>query len=251
MPRKRRLISNNGIYHVVIRGANRQVIFEEDKDRKEYLDILCRYQEELDFDIYAYCLMSNHIHLLIRCGEEGPGAIFRHISTKYAVWFNMKYQRTGFLQQGRFYSEPVEDPRYFLTALRYIHQNPLKAGLENGVGESYPWSSFYAYGNPNNTLVNTTVGLKLLNSYERFVEFHQEMAEDECFDIHKIPMRLSDETAKAIIKQECGCETSTEFQDFSKTKRDQAIHVLREKGLSIRQINRLTGVSRGIIEKIK
>ncbi len=115
MPRKPRAISESNIYHVVIRGADRQQMFEEKNDYDKYLDILSYYKKECQFEIYAYCLMSNHVHLLIHTSNTPLATVFRRINTRYAVWFNMKYDRTGFLQQGRYYSEPVNDERYLLT----------------------------------------------------------------------------------------------------------------------------------------
>ena len=106
MPRKARLKSTSNVYHVVIRGANRQQMFEDRKDYLKYLDILEYYKRECNYSIYAYCLMSNHVHLLIYTPVTPLEMIFRRINTRYAVWFNMKYDRTGYLQQGRYYSEP-------------------------------------------------------------------------------------------------------------------------------------------------
>ena len=97
------------------------------EDFKKYIEILFLYRQECHFELYAYCLMSNHVHLLLKTTDVPLDAIFRRINTFYASWFNMKYQRCGHLQQDRFHSEPVEDKQYFLNVIRYIHRNPLKA----------------------------------------------------------------------------------------------------------------------------
>lgn len=131
MPRHSRTKSGTRIYHVVIKGADRQLLFEETKDYMKYLEILEYYKQECNFEIFAYCLMSNHIHLLIRHSIDcSLQTIFRRLNTTYAIWFNMKYNRTGFVQNDRFFSEPVEDEKYLLTVVKYIHFNPTKAGLE-------------------------------------------------------------------------------------------------------------------------
>ena len=130
VPRGARKKSATNVYHIIVRGANHQMIFEEEADYKKYLNILLYYKEELHFTIYAYCLMNNHIHLLIHSPDTSLETIFRRINTTYSMWFNMKYDRVGFLQQGRYFSEPVEDMQYLNTVARYIHQNPFKAGLE-------------------------------------------------------------------------------------------------------------------------
>lgn len=250
MPRKARIKSASHIYHVVIRGADKQQIFEDINDYKKYLDILDFYKEECCFELYAYCLMSNHVHLLIYSPNVSLETIFRRINTRYAIWFNMKYEHTGYLQQGRYYSEPVEDVRYLLTAVRYIHQNPYKAGLEAFPGASYPWSSMQSYLNDTPSPVNTACVMELLGGKENFISFHQEIVDSECLDIHKIMKRLPDDVAKGIILNETGCATVTDFQSLSLLERNKCLLRLYEKGISIRQLNRLTGVSKGIIQRI-
>ena len=102
LARHARKKSSTQTYHVVIKGADRQLLFEESKDYIKYLDILEFYKDQLKFEIYAYCLMSNHVHLLLRHPNTvSLESIFRHINTTYACWFNAKYDRTGFVQDGQ------------------------------------------------------------------------------------------------------------------------------------------------------
>ena len=108
MPRQARKESGTGIYHVMLRGINRQDIFEEQE---------------------AYCLMSNHVHLLLRERTESISISLKHLTVSYAAYYNKCYQRVGHLFQDRFKSEPVNDIEYFVTLLRYVHQNPVKAGI--------------------------------------------------------------------------------------------------------------------------
>ena len=130
MPRKARAKSKTGIYHIILRGINRQKIFNDNEDKKRLLETLLRYKEKSKYQIYAYCLMDNHIHLLLKEGEEPLAQIMRRIGGSYVYWYNHKYERVGNLFQDRFKSEVVEDDTYFLTVLRYIHQNPAKAGID-------------------------------------------------------------------------------------------------------------------------
>lgn len=249
LPRKARTKSTSNIYHVVIRGADRQQIFEEAYDHKKYLDILKFYKEECNFEIFAYCLMSNHIHLLIHTPNTPIDTVFRRINTRYAVWFNMKYNRTGFLQQGRYYSEPVEDYKYLMNVVRYIHQNPYNAGLEQCPGAAYPWSSIYSYLTNDSSLVDIDFISKLFNSRENFIDFHNKTSETKCLDIDNIKRRLPDDVAKQIIFDETGCSTATEFQSLSLLECHNNLIRLHEKGLSVRQLNRLTGISKGVIDR--
>ena len=249
MPRKARVKSSTHIYHVVIRGADRQHIFIENKDYLKYLDILKYYKEKLTFDLFSYCLMSNHIHLLIHTPETPLETVFRHINTRYAVWFNMKYERTGFLQQGRYYSEPVEDFRYLLTVVRYIHQNPYHAGLEKSPGDPYLWNSMPIYLNETPSFLNTAYILNVFGGREKFISFHKESGKEECLDTHQFKKRLPDDVAQEIIFQETGCSTPSQFQMLSLSQKEKHLSNLHEKGISIRQLNRLTGISKGIIER--
>lgn len=248
LARKSRIKSASSIYHIVVRGLDRQVMFESDKDYIKYLDILELHKEECNFELFAYCLMSNHVHLLIRISNIPLSTIFKKINTQYAIWFNMKYQRTGHLQQERYYSEPVETEQYFLTVLRYIHRNPLKAGLEHKVGESYKWSSIYEYIHNDIRLINTNYALNLI-SIKNFLQYMNEGNSDDCMDIESMNKRLPDDVARTIIYEISGCKNATEFQNLSLVDRNKFINIIYKKRVSLRQINRLTGTSKGIIQR--
>ena len=138
MARPLREISSTGIYHVMLRGINRQVIFEHPVDYRKFIDLLCLMVSPSDelgrslpslCRIYAYCLMPNHIHMIIQKKSENLSTVIHRIATAYALYYNMKYERCGHLFQDRFKSEPVNDEAYFVTLLRYVHQNPVAGGL--------------------------------------------------------------------------------------------------------------------------
>lgn len=247
MPRKKRQLSSSNIYHVVIKGLDRQIIFEEKKDYIKYLDLLEHYSYECNFDIYAYCLMSNHIHLVICTSDISLETFFRKINTHYAIWFNMKYQRTGHLQQDRFYSEPIEDKYYLLSAIRYVHLNPFHAGCEDAPGTSYPWSSYAEYFHNEQRLINTDFIFSLI-SHDSFLEFHKSDNGAKHIDVDTVRKRVPDDVAKDIIYEVTSCSTSTDFQKLPISVRKRYLCCLNEKGLSIRQLNRLTGIPKGFIE---
>lgn len=250
MPRKPRQHSALGIYHVVVKGINSQLLFEERKDYLKYLEILELHKENCNFDLFAYCLMSNHIHLLLRANNVPLESIFRKINTAYANWFNMKYSRSGPLQEGRYYSEAIDSLDYLLSALRYIHKNPLKANLEKSVGSKYPWNSFRAYTKQNNNLVDTEFILSEFNSIDDFIEFHSSDSDCIFLDIHNIKRRIPDDVAIDKIKQSFNVNYPTDISKFSLLDRRNAIFSLYENGISARQINRLTGIPRGIVDRI-
>ena len=126
MPRK---ISESKIYHITLLSNNHQIIFEEPEDYDKFWWILNDYKKKCGFFLYAYCLMPNHIHLLIKEGQIPISQVIQRIEVRFVLWYNNKYDRDGHLFHNRFGSEPVEDETYFLKAVRYIHLNPVNPSL--------------------------------------------------------------------------------------------------------------------------
>ena len=164
-------------------------------------------------------------------------------------WYNAKYQRVGHLFQDRFKSEPVEDNKYLLTVLRYIHLNPVKACICEKP-EDYPYSSYSEYLEKGDiTIVDTEFIFELL-SKDDLISFHREFNEDVCLELTP-PIRhaMTDDQARVIIQKYSHCKTAAEFQKLDVEKQKKSIITLHEKNVSVRQLNRLTGVSKGIVEK--
>lgn len=246
MPRQARRKSKSGIYHVMLRGINKQVIFEDEEDSLKFLETLKNYKAISGYKIFAYCLMSNHIHLLLKVEKENLDLIIKRIAGSYVYWYNWKYHRSGHLFQDRFKSEPVEDDMYFLTVIRYIHQNPIKAGLSKSIDE-YKFSSYNEYINKP-FMVDIDFCLGIVDK-EQFVEFNNEFNQDICLEIEDDNFRLTDDEAREVIRKISKCKTITEFQNLSLDKRDKYLKALRNQGLSIRQISRLTGIGFNIVRK--
>ena len=245
MPRNARTQSSSGIYHVILRGINRQCIFSDREDYEQFIYLLVKFKEKCEYEIYAWCLMPNHIHLLIKEGIEPLSQVFRRLGASFVYWYNTKYERAGHLFQDRYKSEAVENTRYLMTVVRYIHQNPVKAGLCTHL-EDYPYSSYRAY----------FIGHRLLNpdfilgimGIDEFASYHHETADDPCLDIlEMIPKRISDEKIQKLTKDYYHIQTVTEVQVFEKTRQKEAIQLMLKSGASIRQVSRLTGISIGIV----
>lgn len=246
MPRQARKKSQSGIYHIMLRGINGQVIFEDSQDKEKFLETLKTYKTISEYKVFAYCLMSNHIHLLLKVEKEDLDLIVKRIAGSYVYWYNWKYKRRGHLFQDRFKSEPIEDDSYFLTVLRYIHQNPIKSGICRRIDE-YRFCSYNEYITKP-YIVDNEFCFEIIDR-EEFIRFNNENNADICLDIEENNFRLTDEEAKIIIQKISKCKNATEFQNLSIDKRDKYLKVLREKGLSIRQISRLTGISFNIVRK--
>lgn len=144
MARKKRVWWPGASYHIMSRGNHRLEIFRDDEDRYVYLSMLAQVKDRHPFKLHAYCLMSNHVHFQLETIETDPGKIMKLLTMKYAIFFNKKYRFVGQLMQGRFQAEAIEDDRYYLALNRYIHLNPVKAGIVPHPRD-YQWSSYNVY----------------------------------------------------------------------------------------------------------
>lgn len=247
MPRGARVRSESGIYHVMMRGVGGQDIFVEDEACIKYLEILDRYRRECGFEIYAYCLMRNHLHLLIKEGMEPLSRSVKRIGVSYVYWYNWQYGRKGHLFQDRYRSEPVEDDAYFLTVLRYIHQNPVKAGIVDYAG-AYKWSSYGEYFD-RPFLVNADFVLGMFardrkEALKMFAEFNNEVNDGVCLDVDdERDSMLPDKEVMELAKKMYGLDLAR-IRDVSPARQREVLRSLKkEPGISVRQLSRLTGLS--------
>ena len=247
MPRSERIRSESDIYHVVIRGNAQQLIFEDNRDRHMFLRHLRDYSQSEHVVIYAWCLMDNHVHLLLKADYELLPRLMKRVEVGYALSFNRKHGRTGHLFQGRYRSEPVEDDAYFLAALRYIHQNPEKAGL--GSCQDYPWSSYREYLGIRG-ICDTALALEMLDGIDGFVALHDSFGDERCLEgeVHKV---RTDSEAFAIAWDELGKNPAIALHGCDRVSRNVSLRRLRRRGLSVRQIARITGVGQSIVARAK
>ena len=252
MSRPPRILSETGLYHIVFRGLNRQNLFEEDKDYIKLLEIISDVKVEYKLQLNAYCLMTNHVHLFVKENESGDiKAIMHKILTRYVMWYNRKYQRSGSLIGNRYKSEPIEDETYYLSLIRYIHQNPIKAGMVDKP-EQYKWSSYNDYVNLRNEVTDFGFSLSILSENEEqalkeFREFH-EIMEDTDFSISNTKKPTDEQLKRRIVKITDGIKAE-EISQRTKADRDNLLALLRSEGFTIGQLERVTGISRGIITR--
>lgn len=156
MPRMPRVAFENAFFHVFNRGIAKQSVFLDEQDYKKFLLRLheLKTKKHFDHEIYAYVLMPNHFHLLLQTKKVPIAKIMTSLLTSYSMYFNRKYQRVGPLFQNRFKSKLCDRDSYFLGASRYIHLNPIEAGIVTSLGE-YPWSSYQEiFGTKDFLLIN-------------------------------------------------------------------------------------------------
>lgn len=156
MARKHRSFFPGAKYHITSRGIRKMALFHDDQDRAYYLKFLAETKERHPFNLQSYCLMTNHIHLQIETIDTPTGIIMRHLHNTYAKYFNKRNDFTGHVFENRYGAEWINSAKYELDVSRYIHLNPLNAGIIANL-EDYPWSSYRAYIlNEDNPLVKKT-----------------------------------------------------------------------------------------------
>lgn len=257
MPREARRKSTSGVYHVMLRGANRQEIFHDDEDRMKFLDILKKYKGITKFSLYAWCLMDNHVHLLLREGEEELATTMKRVGVSFATFYNWKYQTTGHLFQDRFKSENVETRSYFLTVVRYIHQNPVKAGICSHVHE-WKWSSCAGYYDQDHYPVGLLDQKAVLSMFAEdrsmakvyFKEFNERSNNDECLEDIYRRRKLTDEQAREEIKNLLGEVEIAQVKSLPGWQRDDCLMNIKSiEGINIRQAARILGVSKNLVQR--
>ena len=256
MTRSQREASSSDIYHVIVRGAGRRLLFEDDEDRRFFVQRLFAYASRAEggADLLAWCLMENHVHLLLRARLEALESLMRSLNTSFARYYNGRHGHVGPVFQGRYKSIPVETDAQLLETVRYIHHNPQAANVCGH--RDYEWSSFQFYLEGHPCLEADTV-LDMLGGAKAFITFHDDVADDQklmefatysgVFSSRR--RAVSDGDAVEMAKKLCGNEFANSIASVPKEERDAMIGRLRGMGLSVRQIERLTGIGRGVIQK--
>lgn len=251
MPKREKSESN--IYHVFARGTGKQIIFEDEDDRHLLHALLNKNFHLNSIDVHAWCFMDNHIHLLLRGEIESISKSLKSVLESYAMSFNKKYGRSGHLFQEAFKSEPINNDSHYLATLRYIHQNPLKAGFSRTC--SFSWSSFNEYCECNTlpSLCDKRFAIELFGDLEQFLHFHETISpNDVCIDVPKPYERnktrgMRDEEALSLARSIIGTQGVEVIKSWPREKRNAGIVSLCDAGLTYRQVERLTGITRGII----
>ena len=176
MATPRRFWREGTIYHVTTRGNRKEDIFNDKSDYKVYLAMIeenLKYYSQFNYKLLEYCLMKNHVHLLIKTDTWPLSDFMRRLNSKYTLYYNKKYNYVGHLFQGRYYSQIIEDNAQLLEVSRYIHLNPVRSKICNNP-KDYIWSSYHNYIiNKESKLISTEVILDFFvnrRSYREFVE---------------------------------------------------------------------------------
>lgn len=245
MPRKKRTFAQSGIYHVTMRGSGRQIIFTDDSDRKKLLELLEEKLISQGIQVLAWCLMDNHVHLIFEDPKNVLSTAMHAFTTAYARLFNMKTGHVGSVFQGRFYSDPIESEGYFLAAIRYVHDNPQAAGIEQT--DRYRWSSYSAYlfGHP---CLSPERLLHAIGGKEHFEAFSRESSHPKT--LVKIMRGCKEDDFATVARMALGSLDVSAIKTLPEQQRNNALKRLAQSGLSAYRIERLTGIGRTLIARV-
>ena len=249
MPRRPR-IDMVGYYHIVNRGVEQRIVYNDHEDFIYFLELLCSGCQLYNVQLHGYVLMSNHYHLLIETKDENLSKFMKHLNASYAIYFNKKYKRSGHLWQGRFKSWYVTDEAYLYTLIGYIENNPIKAKIVQILGE-YPYSSYSAFvGNskPIECLQNSFL-FDVFKTEEERMEFLQLSVNEHLLDEIKKASNLVVTSVKN--KQLSTADLQLMFKDITETKqRNTIILKAYQLGYSQHTIAQCLEVSQPYINKI-
>jgi len=261
LPRQKRKLGLSKIYHIIARGNEKKDIFLDDEDKNKFIQIIINKKKKNEYILYAYCLMSNHLHLLLKEQEDNISRAMRRINTAYAYYFNKKYNRVGHVFQNRFRSEPVENDHYLISLIRYIHNNPVKAKIVNQPHQ-YEWSSYSLYLKEQKYIIDKEEILSLFSpdkskAIHLFTEFCCQINNDNFMDYQEVFREVKEITSVKKTKEyvsrylkEKGLQIESLKAKKNKEYRDMLIIELTKKtNLSYREIANILGFSRWLVIK--
>ena len=233
------------IYHITERGVGRQIIFEDNSDRRLFGETMTAVFQEENVSVFAWCFMDNHVHLLLHGTIENISRSMHRVNSSYARHFNNRHDRCGTLFQSRFHSVSIQSDAQFAAALRYIHFNPEE--IAKGISAHYAWSSFREYLGGKSALgciADKDRCLNLLGGQSAFDECHRAASADE-----PLLPPTEKESPADIAHRVLGRTNLYDVKQMPKDQRNETIRALHDEGLSIRQIERVTSIGRSIIAR--
>ena len=253
MTKHLRAFSNSKVYHIIIKGIDDNDIFYDTQDKKIFLERLMSTKKEYDFKVYAYCLMSNHVHLVIEVEDEVLSTAVQSLTIRYVSYFNKKYDRRGPFVQNRFKSKNVEDQRYFIEVCRYVHRNPEKAGIEKTF--NYKWSSYHEYIGKEKIIDKKVLLYYFNNDLNEFIKYTnksddiRELLEMGDFELKD---KLTDEDVTNIILKQFKLKSVEDIHKcFKDNKNKEKIMELRNiSKTNPNQLSRIIRIERRNISKI-
>jgi len=239
MPRKERY-QEAGYYHIINRGVERRAIYLEPEDYEFFLDLLLKFTKEYEIIIHAFCLMTNHYHLLLETKQANLSKAIQSVNDKYAKYFNKKYKRSGHLWQGRYKSYPLFDDAHFWIVAKYIERNPIKANMVNDIA-LYRFQSFFQwkYKHTYFTLLDNSMIFDM--TYDEYADYVSSEI------VYKSPKLITKEGGKFKVLSE---RLETFFEQDRDISRNENIKKACDYGYTKSEIASFLNVSHTAISKV-
>ncbi len=241
MARPLRVELAGGVYHVIARGNERKAIFRDDEDRSVYLDRLADCCSFFRFRILAYCLMDNHVHLAVERGPIALSRIMLNLQSVYVQRFNRRHRRVGHLFQGRYKAFLVQEERHLLALIRYIHLNPVAAGVVRRA-DAFRWSSDRHYrATESPAWMNTDLLLGRLAADRQAARavYQRLMADRECQTYEEVPAFLAAiKGERDFANRALAAVGESRRVEFPSTPEGLAGTIANAEGLSLEHLRR-------------
>jgi len=252
VPRQKRQESPTGYYHIMMRGINKEMIFRRDDFKSSFMEILSRKIEESEVEVAAYCIMDNHVHLVLHGEITEIGNFLKRVNTAFAMKLNNKMDRIGHVFQDRYKSQEVLSDEHLLQVVRYVHNNPVNAGMVKDSSE-YIWSSYNGY-------ISGIIGIVAQNQYELVLElsgsiesfkaFHKLDDEGDYLDTKEEMEQVKYIKAQRIISEFCERKGVSDVRQLTRRPdlMDSLIDIMIDKSkMSLREIAEMLGVSKNTV----
>lgn len=239
----KRKVSSTGFYHVIMKANGDQLLFTNEEDYLDFLDLLALYKVKDEQAVHAWVLMDNHVHLLIQDKNRRLSRAMYDVASNYAKRFNRRHDRSGVVFRGRFWSEPIEDESHLLAVMEYIHDNPETAGI--CPADNYRWSSYGVYaGRREDEVTDASLLLGILGGIKAFKAAQaKRRLTARPFPGSRIRRHLSERELAYVVEGFFGKNAQTYLRTLKSTARKDAVRDLIGLGLSVPEISRFTGLS--------
>jgi REP element-mobilizing transposase RayT len=234
-----------------MRGNNKDYIFKHDCDKAFFMKYLKQIENDGLITVASWCLMDNHVHIVVKAEPDNLGIAFKRLNIKYAMMYHREHNTFGHVFQGRYMSKPIETEAYMLLVTRYIHQNPVKARMVESV-DAYKWSSYKEYLSDDLNPSLSFIKALFNNSIEQYVKYHEEIDDREYMEIKEDQLKYREERSKNIITKYCNKYGIIDVKKINGHKEifDEIINDLIENsGMSLRNISRFIDVPFGTVQR--
>lgn len=248
MPRAARKKVKNAVYHVLMRGVDKHAMLRTEEDYQYFMSLLRRCKAECDMEIYGWCLLNDHVHLVVRERGDDMAGFFRHLCTAYACHYNMQRKRAGRVFQDRYRTDILETNEDVVRVLRHIYHEPVRLGLCEKP-ENYSFSGLSECMLHVSHPIQNMAYVLSMTDVSALCKQPDAQQDALIMDIMPQEKKLTDKEAEKIMKKVAHAKKLMELPVMTRKMRDAWLRRLRREGMSVSQITRLTGLGRNIVNR--